>query len=167
MFTTKNRRIYMKKRIIMLALFGAAVVYAFKKEKSKKPQQFEQNQPMEKVTTPSGLVYEILSFDSNKSSPAILKTGSTVTVHYTGWLNNAGEPGKKFDSSVDRGTPFSFKIGVGQVIKGWDEGVASMKVGETRRLYIPANLGYGARGAGSIIPPNADLIFDVELLSVS
>lgn len=157
----------MKKRIIMLALCGAAAVYAFKKEKAKKPQQCEQNQPMEKVTTPSGLVYETLSFDSNKSSATTPKTGSTVTVHYTGWLNNAGQKGAQFDSSHNRNKPFSFILGVGQVIKGWDEGVASMKVGETRRLYIPANLGYGARGAGSIIPPNADLIFDVELLSVS
>lgn len=111
---------------------------------------------------PSGLRYATL-----KDAPAGAqhpKKGSVVTVHYTGWLNdgNDGE-GKKFDSSVDRGQTFQFVLGVGQVIKGWDEGVAGMKVGEKRRLYIPATLGYGARGAGAVIPPNANLIFDVEL----
>lgn len=97
--------------------------------------------------------------------------GKVVTVHYTGWLaelDDAGNlvTGKKFDSSVDRGTPFQFVIGVGQVIKGWDQGVMGMKVGEKRRLVIPADLGYGARGAGNLIPPHATLIFDVELLGV-
>ena len=87
-------------------------------------------------------------------------------MHYTGWLDDNGVPGKKFDSSVDRGEPFKFVIGVGQVIKGWDEGVLTMKVGEKRRLIIPAALGYGARGAGNVIPPNSTLIFDVELISV-
>jgi FKBP-type peptidyl-prolyl cis-trans isomerase len=88
-------------------------------------------------------------------------------VHYTGWLDNNGQPGTKFDSSIDRGQPFTFIIGVGQVIKGWDEGVMTMKVGEKRRLFIPASLGYGSRGAGQIIPPHASLIFDVELLKVT
>lgn len=92
--------------------------------------------------------------------------GKKVSVHYTGWLDNKGQKGKKFDSSVDRGTPFSFTLGVGQVIKGWDQGVKGMKVGGKRTLNIPASLGYGARGAGATIPPNADLIFDVELLGV-
>lgn len=92
--------------------------------------------------------------------------GATVVVHYTGWLSENGKPGAKFDSSVDRGQPFFFEIGVGQVIKGWDIGVMDMKVGEKRRLIIPPQLGYGARGAGRSIPGNATLIFDVELLAI-
>jgi len=90
------------------------------------------------------------------------KAGATVDVHYTGWLLD----GTKFDSSVDRGKPFSFHLGAGEVIRGWDEGVAGMKVGGKRKLRIPAELGYGARGAGGVIPGNATLIFDVELLGV-
>lgn len=111
------------------------------------------------VTTPSGLQYVELE----EGTGATPQTGQTVVVHYTGTL----EDGKKFDSSRDRGQPFSFKIGVGQVIKGWDEGVGTMKVGGRRKLIIPAELGYGARGAGGVIPPNATLLFDVELLKVS
>jgi len=110
------------------------------------------------VTTPSGLKYVDLKVGTGASP----KPGQMVTVHYTGWLTN----GKKFDSSVDRKKPFTFKIGVHQVIKGWDEGVMTMKVGGKRKLTIPAALGYGARGAGGVIPPNATLIFDVELLSI-
>ena len=87
-------------------------------------------------------------------------------MHYTGWLWENGAKGKKFDSSVDRGTPFSFPLGQGRVIKGWDEGVATMKVGGKRTLLIPPDLGYGARGTGGVIPPNATLVFDVELLEV-
>jgi peptidylprolyl isomerase len=113
---------------------------------------------MDKVTTPSGLAY----VDEIVGTGAVPQTGQSVTVHYSGFLTD----GKKFDSSVDRGKPFTFVIGLGQVIKGWDEGVASMKVGGKRRLIIPATLGYGARGAGGVIPPNAELVFDVELLGV-
>ncbi|ACK51280.1 peptidylprolyl isomerase FKBP-type [Methylocella silvestris BL2] len=94
------------------------------------------------------------------------KPGQTVSVHYTGWLYADGKKGKKFDSSLDRGQPFSFTIGQGQVIQGWDEGVATMRVGGKRTLIIPPELGYGARGAGGVIPPNATLLFDVELLGV-
>lgn len=114
----------------------------------------------QKSTT--GLEYEVIK-EGTGASP--LK-GQKVTVHYTGWLDENGKPGAKFDSSVDRGTPFVFTIGIGQVIKGWDEGVLTMKVGEKRRLIIPAALGYGSRGAGAMIPGGATLIFDVELLKV-
>jgi FKBP-type peptidyl-prolyl cis-trans isomerase len=109
-------------------------------------------------TTASGLQY----WDIVEGAGATAVVGSQVTVHYTGWLAD----GQKFDSSVDRGEPFSFSLGAGQVIKGWDEGVAGMKVGGKRQLRIPPELGYGAIGAGGAIPPNATLIFDVELLQV-
>ena len=109
-------------------------------------------------TTPSGLKYT----DEVEGTGASPETGKTVTVHYTGTLTD----GKKFDSSRDRNQPFSFTIGIGQVIKGWDEGVATMKVGGKRKLTIPAELGYGSRGAGGVIPPNATLLFDVELISI-
>ena len=112
------------------------------------------------VTTPSGLKYT----DEVVGTGAAPRAGQTVTVHYTGWLDEAGKKGAKFDSSRDRGQPFSFTLGQGQVIKGWDEGVATMKAGGRRILVIPASLGYGARGAGGVIPPNATLIFDVELI---
>ncbi len=92
------------------------------------------------------------------------KAGQRVRVHYTGWLDQDGEPGRKFDSSRDRGSPFSFTLGTGEVISGWDEGVATMHVGGRRTLVLPPEHGYGARGAGGVIPPNATLIFDVELL---
>lgn len=114
--------------------------------------------PDNMTTTDSGLMYE----DLEVGTGALPTPGQAVTVHYTGTLEN----GEKFDSSRDRNRPFSFTIGVGQVIKGWDEGVATMRVGGRRKLVIPPELGYGARGAGGVIPPNATLIFDVELIRV-
>ncbi|CAA2138899.1 FK506-binding protein [Hyphomicrobium sp. ghe19] len=114
------------------------------------------------TTTPSGLQFE----DTVVGTGASPQTGQTCVMHYTGWLYKDGEKVNKFDSSLDRGSPFEFPIGTGRVIKGWDEGVASMKVGGKRTLIIPAALGYGARGAGGVIPPNATLIFDVELLDI-
>ncbi|MFL6717110.1 MAG: FKBP-type peptidyl-prolyl cis-trans isomerase [Burkholderiaceae bacterium] len=118
---------------------------------------------MSTVMTASGLQYE----DIQAGTGAEATAGQFVTVHYTGWLQNAdGSAGKKFDSSKDRNDPFQFPLGAGNVIKGWDQGVQGMKVGGVRKLIIPASLGYGARGAGGVIPPNATLIFEVELLGV-
>ena len=114
------------------------------------------------ISTPSGLQYA----DTQPGTGASPKTGQTCVMHYTGWLYQNGTKGAKFDSSLDRGRPFEFSIGVGQVIKGWDEGVATMQVGGKRTLIIPPALGYGERGAGGVIPPNATLMFDVELLGV-
>ena len=113
------------------------------------------------MTTSSGLQITDTQVGTG-ASPA----GKTAVVHYTGWLFTTGQKGAKFDSSVDRGQPFEFPVGAGRVIKGWDEGVASMKVGGKRTLIVPPALGYGARGAGGVIPPNATLMFDVELLGV-
>lgn len=118
----------------------------------------EGNSAGQEVTTTSGLKY----VDQVLGTGEVATAGKNTTVHYTGWLEN----GKKFDSSVDRGQPFSFPLGAGRVIKGWDEGVQGMKVGGKRKLTIPSDLGYGSRGAGGVIPPNATLIFDVELLGV-
>src|SRR5579864_9294044 len=114
------------------------------------------------VTTPSGLKIT----DTVVGTGATPQPGQICVMHYTGWLYQNGAKGKKFDSSLDRGQPFEFPLGRHQVIAGWDEGVASMKVGGKRTLIIPPELGYGARGAGGVIPPNATLIFDVELLDV-
>ncbi len=113
---------------------------------------------MAEITTASGLVYE----DTVVGEGAEAKAGQQVSVHYTGWLTN----GSKFDSSKDRNDPFEFSLGMRQVIAGWDEGVQGMKIGGTRKLTIPAQLGYGARGAGGVIPPNATLVFEVELLAI-
>jgi peptidylprolyl isomerase len=118
--------------------------------------------PGKTMTTASGLQIA----DIKAGTGATPKTGQICVMHYTGWLYQNGAKGAKFDSSVDRGQPFEFPIGTGRVIKGWDEGVASMKVGGKRTLIIPPDLGYGARGAGGVIPPNATLIFEVELLGV-
>lgn len=111
---------------------------------------------MSTITTASGLQYEEIKVGSG----ATAKAGNLVSVHYTGWLTD----GQKFDSSKDRNEPFDFNLGAGQVIKGWDEGVQGMQVGGVRKLTIPAALGYGSRGAGGVIPPNATLIFEVEFL---
>jgi FKBP-type peptidyl-prolyl cis-trans isomerase FkpA len=113
---------------------------------------------MAEITTASGLVYE----DTVVGEGEVAKAGHQVTVHYTGWLTN----GSKFDSSKDRNDPFEFSLGMRQVIGGWDEGVQGMKIGGTRKLTIPPELGYGARGAGGVIPPNATLVFEVELLGL-
>jgi FKBP-type peptidyl-prolyl cis-trans isomerase len=138
-----------KRGIIKLVVLATVLVliptFAIAKEKKK-------------VTRPDGLVIEELKVGTGAEA----KKGQTVTVHYTGWLTN----GTKFDSSVDRNEPFMFHLGAGEVIKGWDEGVQGMKVGGKRKLTIPASMGYGARGAGGVIPPNATLVFDVELLKV-
>ena len=117
---------------------------------------------MPMTTTASGLQYE----DTAVGSGGEATKGPHVHVHYTGWLYQDGVAGRKFDSSKDRGQPFEFSLGAGMVIRGWDEGVAGMQVGGTRRLVIPPELGYGARGAGGVIPPNATLLFEVELLGV-
>jgi FKBP-type peptidyl-prolyl cis-trans isomerase FkpA len=118
---------------------------------------------MPTTVTASGLQFEELTIGEGEQAAA----GQHVTVHYTGWLQNAdGSAGTKFDSSKDRNDPFQFPLGAGHVIKGWDEGVQGMKVGGSRKLIIPAALGYGARGAGGVIPPNATLIFEVEILGV-
>lgn len=121
------------------------------------------NAQAEMVATASGLRYE----DQVVGNGPVADNGARIEVHYTGWLDEQGRPGKKFDSSKERGKPFFFNLGVGQVIKGWDEGVAGMKAGGKRTLYIPAALGYGKRGAGAMIPPNAPLIFEVDLLTVN
>jgi FKBP-type peptidyl-prolyl cis-trans isomerase len=112
--------------------------------------------------TATGLQYE----DTTPGSGAAAKAGQTCVMHYTGWLYENGAKGAKFDSSLDRGRPFSFRLGAGEVIKGWDEGVAGLQLNGKRTLVIPPELGYGARGAGGVIPPNATLLFEVELLEL-
>ncbi len=141
--------------VVGLAMVGAPVITFGEDKKMEKVQA-------EVVTTSSGLKYR----EDKMGTGAEAKPGQSVSVHYTGWLDKNGSPGAKFDSSKDRGEPFEFNLGARQVIQGWDEGVAGMKVGGVRTLMIPPNLGYGARGAGGVIPPNATLIFEVELLGV-
>ena len=111
-------------------------------------------------------ITELIITDNKVGDGREAEKGLTVTVHYTGWLYENGEKTTKFDSSVDRREPFSFVLGVGQVIKGWDNGVSGMQVGGIRTIVIPSDMGYGSRGAGSVIPPNSDLIFEVELIEI-
>jgi len=145
---------------VILIVLAALVVYAQTSRKAaRKPDTSAPTKVTgDGTTTADGLKY----WDIKSGTGATATAGQTVTVHYTGWLTN----GKKFDSSVDRNEPFQFALGQGQVIKGWDEGVAGMKVGGKRQLHIPATLAYGDRGAAGVIPPGAELIFDVELLKV-
>jgi peptidylprolyl isomerase len=150
----------MKKRIAVLvagvaALLLAAPVFSADEQKEEKVEY-------KWTTTPTGLKYQDLK-EGDGPSP---KNGQTCVMHYTGWLWENGGQGKKFDSSHDRGQPFEFSLGMGRVIKGWDQGVATMKVGGKRLLLIPPQLGYGAKGAGAVIPGNATLLFEVELLGV-
>ncbi|MBY0559204.1 FKBP-type peptidyl-prolyl cis-trans isomerase [Hyphomicrobium sp.] len=144
------------------AIMAIAAVFALSGAILPDQYAFAEPQGSSMTTTPSGLQYE----DTVVGTGATPETGQICVMHYTGWLYQDGKKGNKFDSSLDRGSPFEFPIGTGRVIKGWDEGVASMKVGGKRTLIIPAALGYGARGAGGVIPPNATLIFDVELLGL-
>ena len=139
----------LKTSLVILSLISGEQAMAFQ----------PQTVTTEVITTPSGLQYQ----DIEVGSGAKPQKGQEVVVQYTGWLQSNNQ---KFDSSVDRGQPFSFTLGQGMVIQGWDEGLASMHVGGKRRLIIPAALGYGARGAGGVIPPNAILVFDVELLDI-
>ncbi len=149
------------KKYLWLALVLAAGVLVLYVVSS--PGTADEKKEGKVVTTDSGLKYE----DLKEGEGDAAKAGDVVQVHYTGWLTTDGTTkGKKFDSSVDRGEPFKFKLGNGDVIKGWDEGVAGMKVGGKRRLVIPSALGYGKRGAGSDIPPNSTLLFEVELLKI-
>jgi FKBP-type peptidyl-prolyl cis-trans isomerase FkpA len=129
----------------------------------------DRQEKSEETTVAQSNVTELIKHDEQVGTGNEAAAGRRVTVHYTGWLydtSSADHKGKKFDSSRDRNEPFDFQLGGGQVIRGWDEGVAGMKVGGRRTLTIPPGLGYGARGAGGVIPPNATLVFDVELLDV-
>ncbi|HEY1251282.1 MAG TPA: FKBP-type peptidyl-prolyl cis-trans isomerase [Thermoanaerobaculia bacterium] len=152
------RKLFVFPSIVLAASLTAAFTIA----QDAKPAAPEKKSESKMIKTASGLQYE----DTKVGTGASPKTGQNCVMHYTGWLWENGAKGKKFDSSLDRGTPFTFPLGQGRVIKGWDEGVATMKVGGKRTLLIPPDLGYGSRGAGGVIPPNATLLFEVELLDV-
>jgi peptidylprolyl isomerase len=157
-----------EKAVMLLLLMTAVLIFACSQKDASvvtpglggetASEKHPANNSNQTITTPSGLQYEDLVAGSGDSP----KKGKKVTVHYTGWLMN----GTKFDSSLDRNEPFVFTIGAGEVIPGWDEGVMTMKIGGKRKLIVPASLGYGAAGAGGVIPPNATLVFEVILLDV-
>jgi FKBP-type peptidyl-prolyl cis-trans isomerase len=161
----KNTSIMLYRFAASHALVLALVVFAAGCSKSEAPKQDQPaTQPAAAAAPqPGATVTELKIEDSKTGTGDEAVAGKSVTVHYTGWLTD----GTKFDSSKDRGQPFTFQLGGGQVIKGWDQGVVGMKVGGVRKLTIPASLGYGARGAGGVIPPNATLVFEVELLGVN
>jgi len=142
-----------------ICLMGLGGYFLFAAE-----QKIDQVTVREESKMSKELRYEVLTRADEAARE--VEVGDLITVHYTGWLDASGQPGEKFDSSVDRGKPATFPIGVGKLIKGWDVGIPGMQVGEKRRFYIPSDLGYGNRGAGAAIPPNADLIFDVEIIEV-
>ena len=154
----------MKKTYLLLSVaLAAALVSALASADEKKPttpSEPEKKSESKMIKTASGLQYE----DMKVGSGAAPKAGQTCVMHYTGWLWENGAKGKKFDSSVDRGTPFEFPLGQGRVIKGWDEGIATMKVGGKRLLLIPSQLAYGPSGRPPVIPPSSTLLFEVELL---
>src|ERR1700724_537897 len=150
----------MLKSACLIAIVTFVVAAVFGQGGSAKPNT---SAPTKTTGTPTKTADGLEYWDIKTGTGPVAAAGHTVKVHYTGWLTN----GKKFDSSVDRGEPFMFELGGGQVIKGWDEGVAGMKVGGKRQLRVPPAAGYGARGAGGVIPPNATLKFDVELLGVA
>ena len=156
--------------VIALVIGGIVTLFALQKKAgraSKNEQQTVESstkeEPMEFITRPDGLKYHVEKQGSGVTTP---HPGQVVEVHYTGWLDEGGLQGKKFDSSVDRGRPFSFVVGAGQVIKGWDETLLEMRQGEVRYIILPPELAYGASGAGAVIPPNATLRFKVELLKI-
>ena len=160
--SARSTRVYATMTGIMISLRLACAAVALAIIAAATPFGRSDAAPSQVIEMPNGLKYT----DTTTGDGATASAGNKVSVHYTGWLFNNGAKGTKFDSSVDRGQPFQFTLGAHQVIAGWDEGVAGMKVGGKRTLTIPPELGYGARGAGGVIPPNATLIFDVELLGV-
>ncbi len=155
----RAKKMRLQRIILIVALIASAAIFSYASWKRNQPSGITQIQGENMVTTDSGLMYEDVVVGEGPQA----KAGDTVSVHYTGWL----EDETKFDSSKDRNQPFEFPLGGGRVIKGWDEGVAGMQVGGTRKLIIPSELGYGSRGAGGVIPPDATLIFEVELLAIN